>query len=362
MRNININYLGFIMILCLLPTKKVDGQFSDAGALLGAGAEDAKTLTKSYISPYFHSIGANLSSGWYNTAKPHKIGGFDLTFAINAGIIPKDDREFNIDELDLNNLYRADGTGANSPTIAGKNDEGPLMKYRLESDAGDIEGDAFKMPPGLGVPVTPSPMLQLGIGLIKNTEVIVRYVPNMTFGKTTVGLWGIGGKHDIKQWIPAMEKLPVFHLSVVAGFTKFTAGNELSITPASIGLNDSYASGTWDGQKLDMEIKSFTASALFSFDLPIITFYGGLGLVTTNSTIAFKGDYPIAEVNESSGEIEASLIKDPLKINIRNDNGGVTSPRLNAGMRLKFAIVTMHFDYIYAKYSVFSFGLGISVR
>jgi hypothetical protein len=36
--------------------------------------------------------------------------------------------------------------------------------------------------------------------------------------------------------------------------------------------------------------------------------------------------------------------------------------RLNAGMRIKLAVLTIHFDYTKANYSVFTAGLGISFR
>ena len=37
-------------------------------------------LIEAYFTPMAESFGAGLNSGWYNTAKPHSLGGFDLTF------------------------------------------------------------------------------------------------------------------------------------------------------------------------------------------------------------------------------------------------------------------------------------------
>ena len=42
------------------------------------------------------SFGAGLNNGWYNTAKPHSLGGFDLTFTLNTVIIPNSAETFNI--------------------------------------------------------------------------------------------------------------------------------------------------------------------------------------------------------------------------------------------------------------------------
>ena len=54
--------------------------------------------------------------------------------------------------------------------------------------------------------------------------------------------------------------------------------------------------------------------------------------------------------------------EDPIDISIKSSDGSATKPRLNAGFRLKFAIVTIHFDYTYANYSVACAGLGINFR
>jgi len=54
--------------------------------------------------------------------------------------------------------------------------------------------------------------------------------------------------------------------------------------------------------------------------------------------------------------------KDPVKIKIENYAGSPTKPRLNGGIRFKFAVVTFHVDYTYAYYSNLTMGLGINFR
>ena len=44
------------------------------------------------------SFGSSLNNGWYNTAKPHSLGGFDLTVTFNTVIIPDEVKLFNIQE------------------------------------------------------------------------------------------------------------------------------------------------------------------------------------------------------------------------------------------------------------------------
>jgi len=56
------------------------------------------------------------------------------------------------------------------------------------------------------------------------------------------------------------------------------------------------------------------------------------------------------------------VVTDPFDIEIKNQDGGTTKPRINVGMRFKFTIITLHVDYTYANYSVATAGLGISFR
>ena len=61
-------------------------------------------------------------------------------------------------------------------------------------------------------------MLQAGIGLPLKTEVDFRYSPEIKLKSFNLGLMGIGLKHDLLQWIPVLNKVPI-DLSVMAGHT-----------------------------------------------------------------------------------------------------------------------------------------------
>ncbi|MCK7537017.1 MAG: hypothetical protein MZV63_41675 [Marinilabiliales bacterium] len=77
------------------------------------------------------------------------------------------------------------------------------------------------MPKGSGFGFTLNPMIQAGIGIYKETEIVVRYSPELQLGEGgKVGLWGVGLKHSLKQWIPALKRLPIFEMSIQGGYTK----------------------------------------------------------------------------------------------------------------------------------------------
>ena len=62
------------------------------GDFLKAGLSDGMTLMEAYITPFANGFGAAFNSAWYNTAKPHNLGGFDLTLSVSAGMVPDVDK------------------------------------------------------------------------------------------------------------------------------------------------------------------------------------------------------------------------------------------------------------------------------
>jgi len=336
------------------------GQLNQVGDLLSTGSGNAALIVQEYLKPYAKSFGADLNGGWYNTAKVHKLGGFDLTLSISAALVPSADKSFNLNTIGLKGQYSVLGD-PNTPTVAGKNESGPTLILKDPTNTYTLT--QFTMPKGTGIGMFPSPMVQLGIGLVKETELTGRFVPKLSFGSSSLSLWGIGVKHSLKQWIPGIKMLPFFNLSFFAGYTKFTSNVGLSLTPqfyynALDPDPTNQMTQPFDNQNMELAVKSFTANILASFDLPIITFYGGIGFCSTSSSLTLNGNYPIPELSGTTIVLKDS--PNPF-MNIKFSGIG-TKPRLNAGIKFKMAVITIHFDYTLANYSVITAGLGISFR
>jgi hypothetical protein len=354
MKKLNRLRLAFLLFAVLAMQPICFAQIEDIGKFLAGGEEDAKLLLEPYISPAVNAFGAALGSGWYNTAKPHKLGGFDITFTSNIAIIPSKYEKFTIDDSKLTTLKLADQADNITPTIAGDNSEGPQLVYKV----GEFTQNAFRMPEGLNTNYVPTPMVQAGIGLIKGTEVIVRYMPNISSRGNEIGFWGIGGKHDLKQWIPGLKKLPALELAVMYGYTKLHATVDMHVKPEDVGLPPSTAS-TWDNQNMSLITQSHTANLIVSGNFPVVCVYGGIGFISSKTNLKLNGDFPtlVPDITDPVG-----VMTDPIDMEIKNQDGSVTKPRVNAGIRFKMAIVTIHFDYSWANYSVFTAGLGFSFR
>ena len=342
----------------LLGYGRINAQIAEVGKIMAAGAADAELLLQPYITPAVNAFGAAMGSGWYNTAETHKLGGFDITLSSSVAIIPKKYETFVIDDSELSFLKLNNPAMTEAPTVAGAKENGPQMDYNYS----EFSETAFMMPRGLNTNYVPSPMLQAGIGLIKGTEVLVRYMPNIKYKGNEIGLWGIGGKHDLGQWIPGLKKLPVLKIAVMYGYTKLHTFVDIDLTPDNInaGTLPGADANPWDNQYMKLIVQSQTANILFSANLPVVCFYGGLGFVSTKTNLKLEGDYPSVYIDGTTPTVQSWV--DPIDMEIRNQDGGVTKPRVNAGIRFKLAVITIHFDYSWANYSVLTAGLGVSIR
>ena len=332
-------------------------QFKDVDFLRSLPADGVKYL-QAYISPYANAFGSGLSGGWYNTAKPHKLGGFDITLSTSVGIVPTSAQTFDASKIGLSSSITGAGI---SSTVAGPDKAGPLMSYRV----GGVTLASFNAPKGTDWRYIPVPTAQVGIGLPFGTELKLRYIPKITVSKGDVSLWGVGLLHSIMQYIPG-NKLTPFDVSLFAGFTKLQSDVPLGLNPdPSVSqLYVKYNPATsFNNQNLKVTVQSLNISAIGSVNLKIITFYGGLGYCKTQTTMLLSGNFPTPTAILTSPFVQYNDtgVKDGSvfpKVDIKNFSG----LRANVGFRIKLAIVTIHFDYTKAQYNVFTTGLGFSFR
>jgi hypothetical protein len=288
---------------------------------------DGKSLIEAYISPLGNSLGAALNNGWYNTAKPHHLGGFDVTITANLMLVPTVAKTFNISESNSNG--RTFG-GGNTPTILGNKNGGTAI-YNTES---------FGMPEGLNISLLPVPMLQAGIGLIKNTEIDVRFMPEIEMKGVSTDLFGMGVKHDILQWLPIVDKIPI-DVSFQTGYTKLSS---------QIMLKDI---NSGEEAKATLDIRATTFNILLSKKIAMLTAYAGLGYNSTKTTFNVNGikNYNIAG-------LDLDVVEDLTTFEFESNN----NLRANVGFRFQIAVLALQANYTFSEYPVATVGLGISIR
>ena len=316
--------LSFLLLVC-------SSIFVSAQNITVSNTSDAKNFLEAYFSPFAESIGAGLNKGWYNTAKPHKLAGFDVSLSLNLITISDEVASF-----DVNSIENFSSTSSSTPSILGSG-KGATINYQNENVSGQ-----FVMPDqNIEIKAVPIPTLNVGLGLIKGTEINVRYIPTYEYnigfvGKGSVELYGAGIKHNILQWLPLDKFLP-FDLSIQSAFSKFNTSFEVESQSVRQGV--------------DLDIRASTVNLIFSKKFAMITAYGSVGQNFVSSTLN-------ANTNFSLGSTSTLNFDFPLEINMPK----TSEMQASAGVRLQFAIFTLFANQTFSSYPSTSAGIGISFR
>ncbi len=318
-------------------------------AVLEAGEEDANTYLNAYAQPGILAFTNGLANGWYNTAKPHKLLGVDFTVSFNMVEIPDEEKIFDFNQQAWENLEIESGDPI-LPTIAGGETSTVLRVPAGVDLGGGFTYDAsqtFNAINGIGDEDrlggrVLAPTFQLGIGLIKNTDLKIRYLPDLAVGDLSTSFFGIGVMHDIKQWIPGMKLVPI-DISAFIGYTNLTADYDIEVNESNFqgqGTATFSATGT-------------TAQIVASKKLAIFTPYIGVGFNAVSSSLDLTGEYTLT--NDTGGEL---TFTDPIDLDFTGGGG----PRVTVGGRLKLLILTFHAAYTAQQYNTFTAGFGLSIR
>jgi hypothetical protein len=341
-----------------------------------AGLTDLNTVANGYLKPAGNSLAAGLGSNWYNTAAVHKTWGFDLTIGGSVVMAPQSERMFDI--TGLTNLKPTVAGTTQTPTFAGSGSgvELNLMQPHYLADGTTVNPlwnngtgkiVSFTTPKGVSKYI-PAPTVQFTIGLPIINDLSIRWMPKVKASDADVSLIGVGIKHDFKHWIPGLKLLP-FDASVLVAYTHLNANYyfpaSAQITPdklvgSGLGYIPDANLNDYSTQSLKINAKAFTAGIVLSKKLAFFTPYLGLGIIKTNFDAVMAGDYPTLGDPVLSGGTYKMKIKnmaDPVKV-----TGTETMPNATLGFRLKFALLTLHAQYVAQKYPTASAGFGFSFR
>lgn len=305
------------------------------GQQIISSTKDAKSLLEAYLSPLGNGLGSGLNNGWYNTGKPHKLGGFDVSININTVVFNDNQKFFDINELEN---FRSSAT--KTPTIVG-NGEGANVTYEgLENDIN------FTMPNQNSFSFLPVPAANASVGLFKKTEIGFRYIPKYTFekgfiGKGSIGLWGLSIKHDLLQWVPGIGNIIPLDLSLQYGLTNLNTNFQIE----SQGVK----------QSVNLKTNASTLNLILSKKLLILTAHGSIGY-NFSSTDFSTGETQINFGDGDNSDIISIYV--PADIEFKTQN----SFRFNVGLRTKITLITLYANYTYSEYPVLTVGTGIALR
>ena len=360
------------VLLFFLVTPAAFAQVDNVGRILQASREDANILVSEYLKPFGSGFGASINTGWTNTAQTHKKFGFDITINTGLAVVPGSDKTFDVTQIGLQQLELESGPST-VQTINGSDDVQTTSLAAYETINGQrTKLFEFDMPTGTGFGYVPAPEIKAGLGLIKDTEIMVRYVPEVSIDEYgTFQQFGFGAKHGINQWLPGGNLLPV-DISLMAGYTNLNVTSDFSITAEDVitdpnNTENPYAGqpSTWEGQKVDIDTDAFTINALVGKTLPVLSVYGGIGFETSTVSISTPGTYPTIVPNpdfQNDPQNEEPLIVDTIEQPIDIELEGGNSFHALAGFRIKLAVFHISASYTLSNYSTMNAGFGFTFR
>ncbi|MEA1886642.1 MAG: DUF6588 family protein [Bacteroidota bacterium] len=346
-----------VLILLTIAGGKVNAQLE--ADFFKAGINDGMMLMEAYIEPFANAFGAGFNSAWYNTAKPHKLGGFDVTLSVSTGFVPADATEFDLANINFSKIELVNPSGNSiTPTIAGVTEPGPAL-HVIEDG---IELINFESPQGTGFGIVPAPMLQAGIGLPLASEIKIRYIPTTPIDEGSLRLIGGGFMKSISEHIKAFNLLPV-DISVFGGYNNLRGIVPISVEPDTYDNYNNYTFSDFTDQSFIVDVTAWNVSLIGSVNFAVLTGYAGLGYSKTATRMNIEGYIPLPSVDpaistSSPVYVDEGVVEEVERINIENYSG----PRINVGGRLKLGVFTIHVDYTYADYNVLTAGLGVSFR
>jgi len=339
-----MNTFRITTLCCILLAQNVYAQSEDfLDDLLQSGVKDAETYLGNYLKPGFVAFGYGMANGWNATAKTHKTLGFDFNVSFNLARVPSGNDYFTFVESQYSNLKLSNPAENKMKTVFGPDKDGPdLIAYNEKTGA----STTIKAPGGVGflngLPTKtslPAPTVQLGVGVWQSTDIILRFIPNMTFGDYQVGAFGLGIKHNIKQWIPVLKRVPIDISGLVAYSNydnSYNIGNDDNIKIAGENQIGYFDVNNWNFQLLGG--KKFS----------VLTAYASLGYVSTVTKMKIDGTYILGN---------GTTLKDPISMKFKT--GSVMA---SAGLRVKLGVFYFYGQYTLQEYNVISFGMGAAFR
>jgi hypothetical protein len=284
------------------------------------------------------------NGGWFNSAKVHKKLGVDLSLRLNASFVPSADQVFSISNLEYitseaNDLPTIIGSSRQEELIVTIPPDGilPEMKTTIKSP----KGIKSKLPLG----AVPAPVLQLGIGIPFDTEVILRYSPEYHRKGIDMSFKGLGIKHNLLQYFGPIDKFPI-NISALASYSKMKIDYDIQ----------SFSSIKGSGQVAQFSLNNYNLLLIASLDVLVVNFYAGFGFSGGDSSFKMLGHYDLEYQTESNIPITRSL-NDPIDMNFN-----VSGYQTTIGAKFKFLIFSAYADFTFQDYNTLSAGISINFR
>ena len=264
---------------------------------------------EAYMKPLSTWFGTYFNSGAYYDADVPEVFGFKFSIIGMWSVVPEDQKAFQPNPPD--NVI---GDVGSTATVFGNK-----SSYYLGSNG------FYTYPTGLSLNAVPSGIFQFA-GSLFNTELMVRFFPEVKFDNAKVGLLGFGLKHEISSHFPEIP-LDIAVQILINNFNfEFDDGDPVNYT------------------KVKSSNFAFNVHASKSFS--VLTVYGGLQYESTSMDFSY--------FHENPDENSTSLNK-VYDLKLDGDNNF----RFTLGGAVKLGVFVINGDVNFTKFTTFTTGLSL---
>jgi hypothetical protein len=163
-----------------------------------------------YNEPAAEASVLQTGAGYYTTAKSLDLFEFNVGVGISGLPFPNRKQSFSVSDSQFRNFDIRDASSATIPTALGGEQR---VFFDFEIDGEQYEFQAIG---GLGTELFAFPYLQGQLGLWNETELTLRYGPQITIENSDYTLFGAGLKHNLSQYLFKDERS--FELAVLVNY------------------------------------------------------------------------------------------------------------------------------------------------
>ncbi len=306
--------------------------------ILEIGIENAQRFSKDYFASAGESLVNAVSNGWYSTAKTKKLWHFEAGIVGNLSFVREEKQSFIMRTAEYTNLTFRNGQSSQSVGNAlGVNTENIAVIFNQGTPA-QVE---VVLPNGIGdseMNSLPSGFIQGSLGLIKSTEIKIRFLPKIkAVQDAEIQLYGVAFQHEFTDWVFPLKRWPV-HLSALLGYTNVKGFYDINGDSGVLGAD----------QEVRLNTNSWLLTSIVSTKFPVFNVYGGVGYYFGSSSADVLGTYQI-----QNGPLFSQTITDP--ISVKSKTKGM---KASIGAKVTFGVFNANLDYTLQNYNNFSLGLN----
>lgn len=336
-------------------------------SIIQASTADGNKILQAYLNPYLKRNADAWADGWTYTAKHEKFT-FKLV-SVSASFTDNGENTYDAATLGLSSNITFRNSSINQTITGGPNSANAIFDvHGKDFMGGDHVVGSFNGPGGINakfmgrsfIPTVVTP--QIGIGVSRNTELMIRLVPGIHLGKDmNASVYGLGVKETLTDLIfgthdKLSHTLAPLDLAAYMGYSTETLSYKVNVQPTDADKASSGNEKTdYSSQRVRMRSTDFTIGAIASKTFLFITPHAGVAYSAANTDLAALGTYPVtANGAGKGGSNSVTNVVDPFLV-----TGAHNGLSANIGVNINLFLIKINTDYVVSRYKRLNIGLSI---